>query len=362
MTSTQAISERRGRHLRPVRLGLVGLGRIGSIHADNLAGRLPSVELVGIVDAIEETARATGERLDVAWSTSFDDLLADPAVEGVVIAAPTPEHARMVERAAAAGKHVFCEKPIAHDAEATVRAITAAREAGVKLQVGFHRRFDPDWAAAAGRIRSGDLGDVYLFRTSLRDKQPPPIGYLGSSGGLFADTTIHDLDTARWMIGEIDEITAVGATLTDLAIAEADDIDAAIVTLRFAGGALGVIDNSRAAGYGYECSTEIVGSKATARIGYHQRVNMTWLTSGAAAVDWVDDFTERFAGAYLRELEDFVASIRDDRSPAVTGEDALAAFTLTQACVCSVRDGRTVKLQHRTTAEGIRYDLPAESA
>lgn len=362
MTSALAMPERRDRHLRRVRLGLVGLGRIGSLHAGNLAGRLPSVELVCIVDAVEETARATGERLGVAWSTSFDDLLADSAIEGVVIAAPTPEHAGMVERAAAAGKHVFCEKPIAHDAEATVRAITAARTAGVKLQVGFHRRFDPDWATAAARIHSGELGDVYLFRTSLRDKQPPPIGYLGSSGGLFADTTIHDLDTARWMIGEIDEITAVGAALTDPAIAEAGDIDTGIVSLRFAGGALGVIDNSRAAGYGYECSTEVVGSKATARIGYHRRVNVTWLTSGAAAVDWVEEFTERFASAYLRELEDFVAAIRDDRSPTVTGEDALAAFMLTQACVRSFRDGHAVKLQHRMTAEGIRYQLSAESA
>jgi inositol 2-dehydrogenase len=362
MTTTLPVSERRGGYLRPVRLGLAGLGRIGRIHACNLAGRLPAVELVGVVDALEETARATGEGLGVAWSTSFDDLLADPVVEGVVIAAPTPEHARMIERAAAAGKHVFCEKPIAYEVEATVRAITAAKAAGVKLQIGFHRRFDPDWAVAAARIRSGELGDVYFFRTSLRDKQPPSSGYLGSSGGLFADTTIHDLDTARWMIGEIDEITAVGATLTDPAIAEAGDIDTAVVTLRFACGALGVIDNSRAAGYGYECSTEVVGSKATARIGHHRRVNVTWLTSGAAAVDWVDDFTERFAAAYRCELEDFVAAIRNDRPPAVTGEDALAAFTLAQACARSLRGGCSVRLQHGRTAEGVRYELAREGA
>jgi myo-inositol 2-dehydrogenase / D-chiro-inositol 1-dehydrogenase len=339
-----------------VRLGLAGLGRIGRLHAANLGGRLPSVELAAVVDSVEEVARGLGERLGVRWSLSFEDLLADPEIEGVVVATSTPEHAWMVERAAAAGKHVFCEKPIALELEPARRAVAAARAAGVKLQVGFHRRFDPDWAAAASRIRSGELGEVYLFRTSLRDMQPPAVGYLSGSGGLFADTTVHDLDTARWLIGEIDEITAVGAALTDPAIAEAGDVDTAVVTLRFAGGALGVIDNSRAAGYGYECSSEVVGSKATARIGYHRQVNVTWLTPGNATVDWVSDFTERFADAYRLELEAFAAAIRQDRPPPVTGEDALAAFTLAEACALSLREACSVRLRHRATEDGVVYD------
>src|SRR5437870_10564092 len=248
--------------LRRVGLGVAGLGRIGLMHAENLAGPVQSAELVRVVDADEQRARTTGEWLGVEWSASYDDLLADPDVDGVVIATPTPLHVEMVERAAAAGKHIFCEKPISLDLPSTLVAIEAAHTAGCAFQIGFHRRFDRDWAAAAGRIEAGELGDVYVFRTTLRDKQPPPMEYIKDSGGFFVDVTIHDLDTARWLVGEIEEVTAFGAALSS-AFAQIDDVDNAAVVLRFTNGALGVIDESRVAGYGYECSTEVLGSLAT---------------------------------------------------------------------------------------------------
>jgi myo-inositol 2-dehydrogenase/D-chiro-inositol 1-dehydrogenase len=338
---------------RPIRLAVAGLGRIGQLHARNLAGRTPGVDLVAVVDPVATLARRTAESLGVGWSASFDEIVSDAAVDGVVIAAPTAEHAAMVERAAAAGKHVFCEKPIALETEPTLRAIEAAASAGVKLQVGFHRRFDPDWAAGAARIHAGELGRVYLFRTSLRDKRSPGAGYVSGSGGFFVDVTIHDLDVARWLVGEVARVTAVGAAITDPSFAEVGDVDTAIVTLEFANGALGVIDNTRSAGYGYECSTEVVGAKATVRIGDHRRVHNVWLTPGAATVDWVDDFAERYPLAYQRELEDFAAAIRDDRPPAVTGEDALAAFVLARACDRSLREGRTISLRQGGTAAGL---------
>lgn len=354
-------SQARDQSSRRVRLALAGLGRMGRFHAENLAGRAPAIELVRVADAVEEVARREGERLGVPWSTDYGDLLRDPEVEGVVLATPTPLHATMVERAAAAGKHVFCEKPISLELEPTLRTLEAVRAAGVKLQVGFHRRFDPDWAAAARRIQAGELGRVYLFRTSLRDKAPPSLDYIRSSGGFFADVTIHDLDTARWLVGEIDEVAAFGAALSDPGFAEAGDVDNAVVVVRFANGALGVIDDSRVAGYGYECSTEVVGSRATVRIGHHRRVHNEWLTPGSAAVDWVTDFTERFPLAYLRELEDFAAAIREDRRPAVTGEDALAAFVLARACDRSWADGRPVRLRREESGAGVAYTL-AETA
>jgi inositol 2-dehydrogenase len=340
---------------RGVGLGLAGLGRMGRLHAENLA-RLASVELVRVVDLVEDVARATGSRLGVEWSTDFRDLLHDPEIEGVVVATPTQFHAEMIEQAAAAGKHVFCEKPIALEVEPTLRAIDAAAAAGIKLQVGFHRRFDPDWAAATARISSGELGDIYLFRTSLRDKRPPSLDYIAGSGGLFVDATIHDLDAARWMVGEIDEVTAFGAALADPTIAELDDVDNAVVALRFATGALGVIDNSRSAGYGYECSTEVMGSKATVRVGHHRRVNNTWLTTDGATVDWVADFTERYPQAYRLELEDFAAAVSDGRPPTVTGEDALAALVLARACERSLREGHTIRLRRNDRAKGVAYE------
>jgi inositol 2-dehydrogenase len=333
---------------RRVRLGVAGLGRMGRQHAENLA-RSPSVELIRVVDADEEVARAAGEELGVEWSTRYDDLLGDSEIEGVVLVTPTALHAEMIGRAAEAAKHVFCEKPIALELEPTVQAIQAAATAGVKLQVGFHRRFDPDWAAARERIRRGELGDVYLFRTSLRDPRPPSMSYIAGCGGFFVDVTIHDLDTARWMIGEIDEVTAIGAALSDPAFADLDEIDHAVVTLRFANGALGVIDNSRSAGYGYECSAEVMGSKATVRIDRHRRVYNEWLTGGTATVDRVMSFNELFREAYALELEDFAASVRDDRPPAVGGEDALAAFVLARMCDRSLREGRTIRLQGEPT-------------
>jgi inositol 2-dehydrogenase len=342
---------------RRIGIGIAGLGRLGQFHAANLAGRVPSVQLMRVVDPIPEVAHSTGDRLDVPWSTTYADLLNDPAIEAVVIASPTPYHAPMIEQAAAAGKQIFCEKPISLEREATERAIAAARSAGVKLQIGFHRRFDPDWVAATSRIKSGELGDVHLFRTSLRDMRPPSIDYIKSSGGFFLDVTVHDFDTARWMIGEIDEVSAFGAALTDPTFAAVGDIDNAVVVLRFASGALGVIDNSRAAGYGYECSTEVMGSRATARIGYHRQVNVEWLTPGADTVDYVSNFVERYPRAYVLELEDFAEAVRADRPVAVTGEDGLAAFTLSKAAERSFRERVTVHLRHATRDGHVQYEL-----
>jgi myo-inositol 2-dehydrogenase / D-chiro-inositol 1-dehydrogenase len=345
---------------QPVRLGLAGLGRIGRLHADNIR-RIPSAELVRIVDVSESTARGVGEAVGVEWSTAYDDLLADADVDAIILATPTALHVPMIEGAARAGKHIFCEKPISLDLEGSTRAVELARSARIKLQVGFHRRYDPDWRTATERIQSGELGDVYLFRTSLRDMRPPSIEYLRGSGGLFIDATIHDLDAARWMVGEVDEVTAIGAALSGPAFAETGDVDNAIVTLRFAGGALGAIDNSRVAGYGYECSTEVVGSKATVRIAHHRRVNNEWLTPGSVSTDWVADFAERYAQAYLLELEDFAAAVSEDRDCAVTGEDALSAFVLAQACERSFRKSRPVRLRREKTETGVTYEL-AEAA
>jgi myo-inositol 2-dehydrogenase / D-chiro-inositol 1-dehydrogenase len=342
---------------RKARLGVAGLGRIGRVHAANLAGRCPSAVLARVVDADQALAEDTGKEFGVDWSDSVDDILEDESIDGVVIAVPTPLHADLIARAAAAGKHVFCEKPISFEWDDSVRAVEAARSAGVKLQIGFHRRFDPDWRAAADRMRAGELGDVLMFRTSLRDMRPPSMEYIRTSGGFFIDVSIHDFDTARWMVGEIDEVWAQGAALSDPRIEAMGDIDTALVGLRFDNGALGIIDNMRAAYYGYECTTEVVGSKATVRIDNHRRAHIRWLSAGAESADWVKDFTERYPEAYRAELEDFARAVVDAGTVSVTGEDALAAYVLCQGATISMRERRPVALEHHEEDGAVWYRI-----
>ena len=212
-------------------------------------------------DLNPDAAREWGERLGVPWTTSYDELL--ERCDAVAVATPTGTHAELVTTAARAGRPVFCEKPISSDRATTLDVLDAVAAAGVPLQVGFHRRFDPDWVSVAQRLP--ELGEITLFRTSLRDMTPPPVEFIAGSGGFFADVTVHDLDVARWLVGEVVEVSAHGAA-SDPAFAEVGDIDTAVVVLTFASGALGIIDNSRGARYGYECSTELMGTRATARV------------------------------------------------------------------------------------------------
>ena len=328
--------------MRRLRVGLAGLGRMGRIHAANLAGRCPSARLAGVTDADPAVAAGVAAELDVRALPSYDDLLSE--VDAVAVATPTGTHADLVSRAARAGRAVFCEKPISLDRAATVSTLDAVRAAGVPRQVGFHRRVDPDWAAAARRIHAGELGRVYLFRTSLRDMRSPRPEFLAGSGGFFVDVTIHDLDVARWLVGEVVEVAAHGAALSDPGFAELGDIDTAVVTLRFESGALGVIDNSRSAGYGYECSTEVVGSAATVRIDNPPLHHYRWLTPGQDTAETVLDFEQRYPWAYAAELESFARAVLAGVPPAVTGSDALAAFDLAQAADRSWRTGRPVRV------------------
>jgi predicted dehydrogenase len=326
--------------VKRVAVGLAGLGRMGRLHAANLASRCAAARLACVYDADAGTAATVAAALDVPWTESYDELLA--ACEAVAVATPTASHAELTTRAADAGRHVLCEKPVSLDRDATVAVIEAAERAGIVFQVGFHRRFDPDWVAVAERIGAGELGEVTLFRTSLRDMTPPDPAFLTSSGGFFADVTVHDLDVARWLVGEVVEVTAHGAA-ADPAFAALGDIDTAVVTLRFANGALGMIDNSRSARYGYECSTEVMGTLATARVDAPH--GHEWRTPGRAAYALPRDFAERYPQAYAAEFDAFARAVREGTPPRVTGRDALAASDLAAACDESWRSGRTVTIK-----------------
>jgi predicted dehydrogenase len=325
---------------RRAALVVAGLGRMGRLHADNLAGRVRSASLAGVVDAVEPLAQATGERHGVPWATSLAAMLEDDAVDGAVIAAPTGLHAELVELAAGAGKHVLCEKPLGFDANAARGAVAAARGAGVALQVGFQRRFDPGWIALKETLDSGDLGRLHLLRCSHRDARPPD----AALGDLFADMAVHDLDVARWLGGEVAEVFA----LPRAGVGEAPALAAAI-TVRFESGALAVIDVSRDARYGFECSAELVGSQATARIGYGRNV-LELLHDGRAGARLCPDHAERHREAYLAELVHFGEVATGRRPPAPTGEDAVAAVELATAARRSAEESAPVPTAPLTRA------------
>lgn len=325
-----------------VGIGLAGLGRMGRIHLHNLAARCGSAQLAAVYDAEPGRAAAVAAQLGVPAAATFEELL--ERSDAVAIATSTGSHAALTVAAARAGRPVFCEKPLSLDRAETVAAIEAVEAADVALQVGFHRRFDPDWAGAAARIHAGELGEVTFFRTSLRDMTPPDPSFLAGSGGFFVDVTVHDLDVARWLVGEVVEVTAHGAA-NDPAFAALGDIDTAVVVLRFASGALGAIDNSRSARYGYECSTEVVGTAATVRVEAPHTVE--WRTPGQAAHSLPRDFEERYPLAYVAELDAFAACVRDGAAPRVTGRDALAAFDLAVAADESWRSGTTVTIEEQ---------------
>jgi len=324
-----------------VDVGLAGLGRIGRMHAVNLATRCGVARLSCVFDADPVVAEKVASELDVPWTASFEELL--DACDAVAIATSTGSHAELTVTAAEADKPVFCEKPISLDRTTTVSTLEAVERAGVPFQVGFHRRFDPDWVAAAERIHAGELGQVTLFRTSLRDMTPPNPAFIAGSGGFFRDVTVHDLDVARWLVGEVVEVTAHGAA-ADPAFAEVGDIDTAVVVLRFAGGALGVIDNSRSARYGYECSTEVMGTNATVRVDIPSHRGYEWRTPGLASRELPRDFEQRYPLAYPAELDAFARCVLDGTEPRCTGRDALAAFDLATAADESWRTGRTVAM------------------
>jgi predicted dehydrogenase len=327
-----------------VGVGVIGLGRMGRVHAHELAHRVRGAHLAGVVDARADLLAGATSDLGVPGWQTVGELLACGTVEAVVVATPLPTHAMLVEQVATAGRHVLCEKPFAVDEAEAMTAIAAAERAGVKLQVGFHRRFDPDFAEVAQRIHAGDVGRVYQYHASMRDMQPPTEDVVRAER-VVVDAMCHDFDAARWLVGEIAELTVFGAALSSNLYVEIEDPDNTIVVVRFVSGALGVLENSRVAGYGFECRTEVLGADATLRVGHHPRRNITWLTPGREAVDHTLDFLDRFRRAYTLELEDFVIAIREDRPVRVTGRDGLAAVRLCEAAMRSMTEGRTVRLE-----------------
>jgi myo-inositol 2-dehydrogenase/D-chiro-inositol 1-dehydrogenase len=321
-----------------------GAGRIGAIHAANIAAH-PAARLHTIVDTDQAAAERLASRYGAAVGNQTE-ALADPAIDAVVIASSTDTHADLVEAAARAGKAIFCEKPLDLDRWRAEACLAVARGCGVPLMIGFNRRFDPNFARLEREIRDGRIGKLETLAITSRDPAPPPLDFVRRSGGLFRDMMIHDLDMACWLSGEAPiEVYAMASVLVDPAIGEAGDVDTAIVTLRMPSGALCQISNSRRAVYGYDQRIEAFGSKGALRAE-----NIVESTVAFAGVDGIVTdkplpfFLERYAEAYRRELDHFIGAVADGTAPLVGGDDGVRALALADAAVESQRTGRAVKL------------------
>jgi myo-inositol 2-dehydrogenase / D-chiro-inositol 1-dehydrogenase len=330
-----------------LRIGVIGVGRIGRMHADLLARQVPGAGVGFVHDARLDAAREVAGELGVAVAADIDELLGAAEIDAVAICTSTGTHADLITAAARAGKAIFCEKPVSLDLAEVDRALAAVDEAGVPFQIGFNRRFDPTHATVAAAVADGTIGDPHLVRITSRDPAPPPMDYVRTSGGIFLDMTIHDFDMARYVTGsEVVEVFARGAVRVDPAFAEAGDVDTAVVTLVHESGCLTTIDNSRQAVYGYDQRVEVFGSAGMAASENplaHGAIVRTGEGTRAATLPYF--YLERYIPSYVREWQAFVAAVTEGQTPAVTGPDARAPLVIGLAAGRSLREGRPVRLE-----------------
>ena len=324
-------------------MGILGVGRIGRLHADNVIG-MPDIRLKAVADPFLEAEEWRSRGIEASLDPGL--VIDDDEIEAVLICSSTPTHADLIERAARAGKHIFCEKPIALDPDRVRKTLAVTAEAGIKLQIGFNRRFDPSFAKVRQAVVEGEVGDVYLVKIVARDPAPPPIEYVKGSGGMFLDMTIHDFDMVRYLSGsEVEEVQALGAVLIDPAIGQAGDVDTAVVLMKLANGAMAVIENSRKAIFGYDQRVEVLGSRGGIE-AFNELPSQVRVRSGEGVRSENPHyfFLERYRQSYVDELETFVTCIREDREPPVSGIDGLIPLLIGMAATTSMRENRPVRV------------------
>lgn len=339
-------------------VAVVGVGTLGKRHAENLRRNIADAQLVAVADSDGRRAAQVAQELEIEHSYgNLADLMKQKDVDAVVVASPSGFHAEAIETAAGAGKHIFSEKPLALTLEQADTALAAVQEAGVQLQIGFMRRYDPGYANAMKRIAAGEIGEPVIFKSVGRDQQPPPPSYFqgGCNGTIFSDSAIHDFDLAYWMMG--DEILAVHAFAGLAAcpeLAQFGDVDSALVNLRFGRGGIGNVEAFRKSIYGYDIRTEVLGTKGALQVGYLHQTHMRILTSEGISHDVVDHWLVRFADAYLDELRDFVACVQTDTPVRVTGQDGRRALAVAVAADESYRQGRPLVFSEGPGGPGFR--------
>ncbi len=328
-----------------VRVGVLGVGRIGRMHAELIQQQAEGVTLSAVYDVYTEGAQAVGDEFDARVASSPAELIEADDVDAVAICSSTDTHVDLLVAAAAAGKPVFLEKPISLDLGEVDRGVAAVHASGIAVQVGFNRRFDASHRAVRQAVTAGEVGDVQMVRVTSRDPAPPPIAYIQVSGGIFCDMTIHDFDMARYVTGsEVTEVYATGAVMVDPAIGEAGDLDTVVVVMTHENGAITTIDNSRQAVYGYDQRVEVFGSAGmvtSENPGVTTTVTRTAQGSSGSTIPYF--FLDRYIPSYLAEWSAFAAMVRDGAPSPVTIDDGRAPLIMGLAAWKSFREGRPVR-------------------
>jgi len=330
-----------------INVGLIGVGRLGNMYADFLAYRVPQANLVAVADIIPERAFSCAERLGIPkWHNNHHDLNADKELDAVIITATTLNHKEIVIDAAQQGKPAFCEKPLTLTLEDSREIKTALKNAGTFFQMGFQRRFDKGFAAVKQKIDQGVIGTPVTFRGSSRDPYCPSLEYLkpANSGGLILDMAVHDIDIARWYMGNIKTVNAIGGVLAFPEVAQVNDIDNAIMLLTFENGTLGEIDVSRNGVYGYDIRAEVLGTKGTIQAGYLRDTPILVMNADGVTHDVVPYFPERFADAYVSQLNNYLGNLVDDKEPMIKIEDGIAALQVAIAATDSQKVKKIVNI------------------
>ncbi len=328
-------------------LALIGAGRIGRVHAAHLVHRIPEAQLLAVADVNPAAAQACAEQYGMPVAVeAYQAVLENRDVEAVVICSATDTHAEIIEAAAAAGKHIFCEKPIDFDLGRIDRALAAVEAAGVTFQVGFNRRFDANFQRVREAVAGGEIGEPHLMHIVSRDPAPPPIDYVKASGGIFLDMTIHDFDMARFLIGsEVETVYTAAGVRVDPAIGAAGDLDTAVVVLHFENGVIGTIDNSRQAVYGYDQRVEVFGSGGSIRIDNNHPNTAVVSTAEHLRRDLpLNFFMDRYVESYVAEMQAFIDAVLKGTPPSVTGRDGRAPVVMGLAARRSFDEKRPVRL------------------
>lgn len=332
--------------MKKLNVGIIGAGRIGQVHAKSITYHIPQAKIVAISDIYYEGAKRVAESLGIPNAyEDYHEILNNPEIDAVLICSSTDTHADIAVEAAEAGKHIFCEKPVDLTVAKIKKVIAAVEKAGVKLQIGFNRRYDHNFAEIKRLANDGKLGKLQTIKITSRDPEPPSIDYVKVSGGIFLDMTVHDFDMARFIGGEVEEVYANAAVTVDEAIGEAGDVDTALIALKFKNGAIGVIDNCRKACYGYDQRLEVFGTGGQASAANDTPTNVSYINENGNMTDKpLYFFLERYMQSFTDEMTEFINAVQDDEPTKTTVNDGLEALRLGLAAKLSVKEHRPVKL------------------